>query len=57
MPGDTAASSRYWDEDLITPEVTVDDGYITVPTTPGLGYEVNRKALEKYTVNKRVFSL
>ncbi|MER1958016.1 MAG: o-succinylbenzoate synthase [Solibacillus sp.] len=57
MPGDTAASSRYWDEDLITPEVTVQNGYITVPTTPGLGYEVNRKALGKYTVNKRVFSL
>lgn len=55
MPGDTAASSRYWDEDLITPEVTVEDGYIHVPTTVGLGYEVNRKTLEKYTVNKRVF--
>ena len=57
MPGDTAASSRYWDEDLIVPEVTVEDGYISVPTKPGLGYEVNRSILETYTLNKRVFSI
>ena len=35
MPGDTAASNRYWDEDVITPEVTVEDGYILVPTIGG----------------------
>ncbi|HEY4623386.1 MAG TPA: o-succinylbenzoate synthase [Solibacillus sp.] len=57
MPGDTAASSRYWDEDIITPEVIVDNGYITVPQAIGLGYQVNRMALEKYTMNKRVFTI
>ncbi|MCH7323684.1 o-succinylbenzoate synthase [Solibacillus sp. MA9] len=57
MPGDTAASSRYWDEDIITPEVTVDNGYITVPQAIGLGYQVNRNALEKYTIKKRIFSI
>lgn len=57
MPGDTAASSRYWDEDLITPEVTVDNGYITVPQAIGLGYQVNRAVLEKYTINKRIFAI
>ena len=55
MPGDTAASSRYWYEDVITPEVTVTDGYITVPTEIGIGYTVNREAIEKYCVEKRNF--
>lgn len=57
MPGDTAASSRYWDEDIIEPEVIVEDGYITVPTASGLGYVVNRNILKKYTQNIRVFSI
>ena len=53
MPGDTAASARYWDEDIIIPEVTVEDGLITVPKKLGLGYEVNRKVLEKYCIAKK----
>ena len=54
MPGDTAASARYWDEDIITPEVTVEEGLITVPKKLGLGYEVNRKVLEKYCIAKKI---
>ncbi|WP_332646445.1 o-succinylbenzoate synthase [Lysinibacillus sp. 54212] len=46
MPGDTAASSRYWHEDIITPEVMVDTGTITVPTIAGIGYKVNRELIE-----------
>ena len=52
LPGDTAGSSRYWEEDIITPEVTVDDGYITVPHAYGIGYDINEEALEKYTEEK-----
>ena len=41
LPGDTAASSRYWQEDIIEPEVTVSErGTIRVPDTPGLGHRV-----------------
>lgn len=54
MPGDTAASSRYWYEDIITPEVTVNNGYIQVPSSIGIGYEVNRQALQKYTIHKKI---
>lgn len=50
LPGDTAGSSRYWEEDVITPEVTVEDGYITVPTAYGIGYETNIHAMDKFTV-------
>lgn len=55
LPGDTAASSRYWDEDIIDPEVFVTDGMVQVPTSPGIGYEVNREKLAKYTVEKKHF--
>lgn len=51
LPGDTAGSSRYWEEDIISPGVTVEDGFITVPKAYGIGYEVNRTALDKYTVD------
>lgn len=49
LPGDTAGSSRYWEEDIIFPEVSVNsDGTIDIPNKPGIGYEVNRKVVEKY---------
>ena len=57
MPGDTAASSRYWYEDIISPEVTVENGYIKVPQKQGLGYEVNRALIEKYSVNKTTYRI
>ncbi len=56
MPGDTAGSSRYWEKDIIDPEVIVENGVIHVPTKPGIGYEINRKVLEQYRVDKTVFS-
>ncbi|MBU9712601.1 o-succinylbenzoate synthase [Bacillus tamaricis] len=56
LPGDTAGSSHYWDEDLIEPEVVVKNGVIHVPDLPGIGYEVNRKALEKLCIKKSVIA-
>jgi o-succinylbenzoate synthase len=55
IPGDISASSRFWDEDIISPEVTVKNGFITVPTEPGIGYEVNQKQLQKVTIADRKF--
>lgn len=55
LPGDTAASSRYWEEDIIAPEVTVEDGYITVPKQPGIGYAINQDALDRYTIDQWQF--
>ncbi|BAQ10074.1 O-succinylbenzoate synthase [Bacillus sp. OxB-1] len=52
LPGDTAGSSRYWEEDIISPEVVVEDGYITVPTAYGIGYEPNLEIMDKYTVEE-----
>lgn len=53
LPGDVSASKRYWKEDIIDPEVTVSPrGVITVPSTPGRGFEVRTDLVEKLTVRK-----
>lgn len=51
LPGDTSSSSRYWHEDIITPEVVAKDGYITVPTGYGIGFEPNLETIKKFTKN------
>lgn len=56
LPGDTAGSSRYWEQDVITPEVVVEDGYITVPTAYGIGYEPNLAAMDTFTVEELHFT-
>ncbi len=54
LPGDVSASQRYWNEDIIEPEVEVSSrGTILVPTTPGLGYAVKRKLVDQLTVRTR----
>lgn len=56
LPGDTAASSRYWNEDIISPEVTVQNGTIQLPSSAGIGYEPNDTLMDKYTTSiKEVF--
>jgi O-succinylbenzoate synthase len=53
LPGDVSASSRYWEQDIIEPEVTVSSvGEIAVPDGPGRGYEVRRERIEKLTVRR-----
>jgi len=50
LPGDVSASKRYWDEDIIEPEVEVaPDGTIQAPTGPGLGFTVKRDLVERLT--------
>jgi o-succinylbenzoate synthase len=53
LPGDVTASKRYWEEDIIEPEVVVTpQGTIRVPSGPGIGYEPRRERIEKVTVRK-----
>jgi O-succinylbenzoate synthase len=57
LPGDIAASARYFDPDLVDPPITVrPDGTILVPQTPGIGVEVVEERLEKATKRKVVFT-
>jgi len=57
LPGDISASQRYWNEDVIDPEVEVTpQGTIRVPTGPGLGYRVRLNRIEQLTVRKESFA-
>lgn len=49
LPGDTAGSSLYWYEDIISPEVMVEDGTIQVPHKPGIGYELDEEVMSRFT--------
>jgi O-succinylbenzoate synthase len=50
LPGDTAASARYFEEDLVDPPVTVSrEGMIAVPTGPGIGHEIVWPRVERAT--------
>jgi o-succinylbenzoate synthase len=56
LPGDVSASQRYWEEDIIEPEVQVSKaGTITIPAAPGLGYSVRTKRVEQLSVRKEIF--
>lgn len=55
FPGDTASSSRYWEKDIIEPEVVVETGVLLIPDKPGIGYEVNREEVKKNTIESRRF--
>ncbi|HEX7057664.1 MAG TPA: o-succinylbenzoate synthase [Bacilli bacterium] len=52
LPGDISASSRYWEQDIIVPEVIVQNGTIRVPDTPGIGYSVDGERLQRATVHR-----
>jgi O-succinylbenzoate synthase len=50
LPGDTAASARYFAEDLVDPPVTVTpDGTIAVPEGPGIGREIVWERVKRAT--------
>jgi O-succinylbenzoate synthase len=53
LPGDTSASSRYFKQDITTPFV-MDDGYLTVPTGPGIGVEPDLDFLDEITTAKEL---
>jgi o-succinylbenzoate synthase len=53
LPGDVSASSRYWEEDIIEPPVTVSRRGTIVPSQDiGLGYEVNEKRIESLVTRR-----
>jgi O-succinylbenzoate synthase len=53
LPGDVSASKRYWEEDIIEPEVEVTpQGTIRAPRSVGLGYAVRRDRIDRLTVRR-----
>ena len=53
LPGDTSASARYFKQDITTPFV-MENGYLNVPTGPGIGVEPNNDFLDGVTKFKEI---
>ena len=54
-PGDTSSSSRYFEEDIVEPQLEAADGLMPVPTGPGTGVEVRPAVLARFTARTREF--
>jgi O-succinylbenzoate synthase len=55
LPGDIAASKRYFEPDLIDPPIDIAaDGTIAVPTGPGLGVTIREDRMERATLRHSV---
>ncbi|WP_419999719.1 o-succinylbenzoate synthase [Streptomyces boninensis] len=50
LPGDTSASDRYYRTDITDPFV-LEEGYLTVPTGPGLGVVPRQDVLDEVTAS------
>lgn len=58
LPGDTAPSARYFEQDFIEPEVAFTrPGILAVPQKPGIGAEWEMARVERFTVQKERFSI
>jgi O-succinylbenzoate synthase len=56
IPGDTSASSRYFEQDIVEPAIELTTpGTLAVPDGPGIGYEVNMARVQQLTVKQAVF--
>lgn len=57
-PGDLSPSARYWAEDVVEPEWTMDpQGFVAVPRgEPGIGIRVRRGRIDSLTVRRRVLT-
>lgn len=57
IPGDTSASCRYFDQDIIFPEVILSKpGIVDVPVQAGIGFEVNDDAIAQVTIKEQSFT-
>jgi O-succinylbenzoate synthase len=54
LPGDISASARFYARDIVSDPITISDGHVAVPTTPGLGYELDRLFLDEVTTSRLV---
>ncbi|MGE5211626.1 MAG: o-succinylbenzoate synthase [Acidobacteriota bacterium] len=52
LPGDISASTRFYARDIVTDPITITDGHVTVPTTPGLGFDLDREFLDTVTTSR-----
>jgi O-succinylbenzoate synthase len=57
LPGDIAASKRYFDPDLIEPPIDITpDGTIAVPSGPGIGVAIRDDRVDNATLKRAQLS-
>lgn len=52
LPGDISASTRFYARDIVHDPITITDGQATVPTSLGLGFEIDRPFLDSVTTSR-----
>lgn len=58
LPGDLSPSARYWAQDIVRPEWTMDGGLVEVPNAaPGIGVEIDLDRIDDLTVRSETFSV
>ena len=57
LPTDNGPTRRYWEEDIIEEEFTLnpEDSTIDVPQKPGLGVNPNLDVIESYLIDKKIY--
>jgi o-succinylbenzoate synthase len=53
LPGDISAAERFYARDIVASPITLVNGYVTVPDSPGLGFEIDPVNLETATRSTR----
>jgi O-succinylbenzoate synthase len=54
LPGDISASTRFYARDIVVDPITVVDGHVSVPRSPGLGFELDRPFLDECTTHSEL---
>ena len=58
LPGDVSASARYWHRDIVQPPITTSEhGTISIPKTPGIGFDVDMGFIESLTARSAKIEL
>ena len=58
IPGDTSTSNRYWEQDIVAPEVAfLKPGMLAVPEGPGIGYSINWSAVQALQVHEKSYTM
>jgi O-succinylbenzoate synthase len=53
LPGDISESKRYYHEDIVDPDITLQPGgMLRLPDAPGIGFEVNLERMKKLTLQE-----
>ncbi len=51
LPGDISASNRFYARDIVADPITITNGHVSVPASPGLGFEIDYGALDDFTTS------